>query len=249
MIMEKDNKARTASLSKASMLAAVGVTMMFGIGVFLQVLGVGGGAGIVMLYGFIFWLLGLYYVSAAYKGANSSASERFGKIFKLQLYLVVAVIAFIALVALVAATMNGSSSETFAKFLVILLFGFTIYVAFGCRNEAQLLKEYGLKSMGLVFNGFTILLIVQAVFAIVTMVILCSDRMPYMPDFSDMFDLRYRYGTPIGIVFLMLLAAIAWFVAAAFMIAGWWGVRSELPALLENAPAEDEEDTPQVSEF
>ena len=236
--MKQNNKMRIASLSKASMLSAIGVTMMFGLGVFLQVLGVGSGAGITMLYGFIFWLLGLYYISAAYKDANNSVSEKFGKLFKVQLYMVVAVVVYIVVILLAASGMSGDAPITLVKLLTFVLLGYTLYVGWCCRNESLSLKENGLKSMGLVANSFTILLVVQAIFAVIVLVILCSDRMQYMSAFSDLFDLRYRYSTPIGIFFLMLLGGIAWFVAAAFMIAGWWSVRSELPNLLEEFPAE-----------
>ena len=59
--MEQNEQARLSALSNASMLSAIGVTLMYGLSLLLALLAPASVAvGVVSLIGLILWLVGIY---------------------------------------------------------------------------------------------------------------------------------------------------------------------------------------------
>lgn len=100
--MEQNEQARLSALSNASMLSAIGVTLMYGLSLLLALLAPASVAvGVVSLIGLILWLVGIYNTSSAFKGFNAAVAASFERLFKAQLVIVIAAVAYGVLIFLI----------------------------------------------------------------------------------------------------------------------------------------------------
>ncbi|CDE57259.1 unknown [Prevotella sp. CAG:873] len=100
--MEQNEQVRLSALSNASMLSAIGVTLMYGLSLLLALLAPASVAvGVVSLIGLILWLVGIYNTSSAFKGFNAAVAASFERLFKAQLVIVIAVVAYWVLIILI----------------------------------------------------------------------------------------------------------------------------------------------------
>ncbi len=224
--MEQNEQARLSALSNASMLSAIGVTLMYGLSLLLALLAPQSPAvAVVSLVGLILWLVGMYNTSSAFKGVNAAVAASFERLFKAQLAIVIAAVAYGVLVALIPQILGYGglkASVVIIKLLTIALFVCLIMYMAKSNNESRTLKPLGLKSMGSVSVAFTIQLVILAVCALVALIALFRTE--------DFFSFLFRNGFG-GVAVLTILIGLAALVAAVFMIIGWWSVRSELAQL------------------
>lgn len=225
--MEQNEQARLSALSNASMLSAIGVTLMYGLSLLLALLAPASVAvGVVSLIGLILWLVGiLYNTSSAFKGFNAAVAASFERLFKAQLVIVIAVVAYWVLIFLIPKILGYGglkASIVIVKLLTIALFVCSIMYMAKSNKECRTLKDLGLKSMGTASIAFTIQLVILAVSALIAVIALFRTG-----DF-----LSFLIGDGLGgAVVLTILMGLAALVAAVFMIIGWWSVRNELPLL------------------
>lgn len=230
--MEQNEQARLSALSNASMLSAIGVTLMYGLSLLLALLSPASVAvGVVSPIGLILWLVGIYNTSSAFKGFNAAVAASFERLFKAQLVIVIiAVVAYWVLIILIPLILipqilgyNGAkASIVIIKLLTIALFVCSIMYMAKSNKECRTLKGLGLKSMGTASIAFTIQLVILAVSALIAVIALFRTG-----DF-----LSFLIGDGLGgAVVLTILMGLAALVAAVFMIIGWWSVRNELPLL------------------
>ncbi len=230
-IMEQNEQVRLSALSNATMLSAIGVTLMYGLSVLLALLAPDSPAvAVVSLVGLILWLVGMYNTSMTLKGYNGAVAASFEQLFKAQLSIAIAAVAYVVLIILVPQVLGYSGYKTsivIIKLLTIALFVCTITYVARSNDECRKLKLRGLKSMGSVSVAFTIQLVILAVCALVALIALFRTE--------DFFSFLFRNGFG-GVAVLTILIGLAALVAAVFMIIGWWNVRSELAQL----PADEE---------
>lgn len=226
--MEQNEQARLSALSNASMLSAIGVTLMYGLSLLLALLAPASVAvGVVSLIGLILWLvgIGIYNTSSAFKGFNAAVAASFERLFKAQLVIVIAVVAYWVLIILIPQILGykgAKASIVIVKLLTIALFVCSIMYMAKSNKECRTLKGLGLKSMGTASIAFTIQLVILAVSALIAVIALFRTG-----DF-----LSFLIGDGLGgAVVLTILMGLAALVAAVFMIIGWWSVRNELPLL------------------
>lgn len=221
--MEQNEQARLSALSNASMLSAIGVTLMYGLSLLLALLAPASVAvGVVSLIGLILWLVN---TSSAFKGFNAAVAASFERLFKAQLAIVIAAVAYGVLVALIPQIFGYrglNASIVIVKLLTIALFVCLLMYMAKSNNECRTLKLLGLKSMGSVSVAFTIQLVILAVCALVALIVLFRT--------GDVFSFLFSNGFG-GVAVLTILIGLAALVAAVFMIIGWWSVRSELAQL------------------
>lgn len=224
--MEQNEQARLSALSNASMLSAIGVTLMYGLSLLLALLAPGSVAvSVVSLVGLIIWLVGIYNTSSVFKGFNAAVAASFERLFKAQLAIVIAAVAYGVLVALIPQIFGYrglNASIVIVKLLTIALFVCLLMYMAKSNNECRTLKLLGLKSMGSVSVAFTIQLVILAVCALVALIVLFRT--------GDVFSFLFSNGFG-GVAVLTILMGLAALVAAVFMIIGWWSVRNELPLL------------------
>ena len=224
--MEQNEQARLSALSNASMLSAIGVTLMYGLSLLLALLAPGSVAvSVVSLVGLIIWLVGIYNTSSVFKGFNAAVAASFERLFKAQLAIVIAAVAYGVLVALIPQIFGYrglNASIVIVKLLTIALFVCLLMYMAKSNNECRTLKLLGLKSMGSVSVAFTIQLVILAVCALVALIVLFRT--------GDVFSFLFSNGFG-GVAVLTILIGLAALVAAVFMIIGWWSVRNELPLL------------------
>lgn len=150
--MEQNEQARLSALSNASMLSAIGVTLMYGLSLLLALLAPASVAvGVVSLIGLILWLVGIYNTSSAFKGFNAAVAASFERLFKAQLAIVIAAVAYGVLVALIPQIFGYrglNASIVIVKLLTIALFVCLLMYMAKSNNECRTLKLLGLKSMG-----------------------------------------------------------------------------------------------------
>ena len=124
--MEQNEQARLSALSNASMLSAIGVTLMYGLSLLLALLAPASVAvGVVSLIGLILWLVGIYNTSSAFKGFNAAVAASFERLFKAQLVIVIAVVAYWVLIILIPQILGykgAKASIVIIKLLTIALF-------------------------------------------------------------------------------------------------------------------------------
>lgn len=224
--MEQNEQVRLSALSNASMLSAIGVTLMYGLSLLLALLAPASVAvGVVSLIGLILWLVGIYNTSSAFKGFNAAVAASFERLFKAQLVIVIAVVAYWVLIILIPQILGykgAKASIVIVKLLTIALFVCSIMYMAKSNKECRTLKGLGLKSMGTASIAFTIQLVILAVSALRAVIALFRTG-----DF-----LSFLIGDGLGgAVVLTILMGLAALVAAVFMIIGWWSVRNELPLL------------------
>lgn len=223
--MEQNEQARLSALSNASMLSAIGVTLMYGLSLLLALLAPASVAvGVVSLIGLILWLVGIYNTSSAFKGFNAAVAASFERLFKAQLVIVIAVVAYWVLIILIPQILGykGAKASIVIIKLTIALFVCSIMYMAKSNKECRTLKGLGLKSMGTASIAFTIQLVILAVSALIAVIALFRTG-----DF-----LSFLIGDGLGgAVVLTILMGLAALVAAVFMIIGWWSVRNELPLL------------------
>ncbi len=224
--MEQNEQVRLSALSNASMLSAIGVTLMYGLSLLLALLAPGSVAvSVVSLVGLIIWLVGIYNTSSVFKGFNAAVAASFERLFKAQLAIVIAAVAYGVLVALIPQIFGYrglNASIVIVKLLTIALFVCLLMYMAKSNNECRTLKLLGLKSMGSVSVAFTIQLVILAVCALVALIVLFRT--------GDVFSFLFSNGFG-GVAVLTILMGLAALVAAVFMIIGWWSVRNELPLL------------------
>lgn len=229
--MEQNEQARLSALSNATMLSAIGVTLMYGLSILLALLAPGSVAvSVVSLVGLIIWLVGIYNTSSVFKGFNAAVAASFERLFKAQLAIVIAAVAYGVLVALIPQIFGYrglNASIVIVKLLTIALFVCLLMYMAKSNNESRTLKLLGVKSMGSVSVAFTIQLVILAVCALVALIVLFRT--------GDVFSFLFRNGFG-GVAVLSVLIGLAAIVAAVFMIIGWWSVRNELAQL----PADEE---------
>lgn len=223
--MEQNEQARLSALSNASMLSAIGVTLMYGLSLLLALPAPASVAvGVVSLIGLILWLVGIYNTSSAFKGFNAAVAASFERLFKAQLVIVIAVVAYWVLIILIPQILGykGAKASIVIIKLTIALFVCSIMYMAKSNKECRTLKGLGLKSMGTASIAFTIQLVILAVSALIAVIALFRTG-----DF-----LSFLIGDGLGgAVVLTILMGLAALVAAVFMIIGWWSVRNELPLL------------------
>lgn len=224
--MEQNKQVRLSALSNATMLSAIGVTLMYGLSLLLALLAPGSVAvSVVSLVGLIIWLVGIYNTSSVFKGFNAAVAASFERLFKAQLAIVIAAVAYGVLVALIPQIFGYrglNASIVIVKLLTIALFVCLLMYMAKSNNECRTLKLLGLKSMGSVSVAFTIQLVILAVCALVAFIVLFRT--------GDVFSFLFSNGFG-GVAVLTILIGLAALVAAVFMIIGWWSVRSELAQL------------------
>lgn len=224
--MEQNEQARLSALSNATMFSAIGVTLMYGLSILLALLAPQSPAvAVVSLVGLILWLIGMYNTSSALKGFNDKVAASIERIFKAQVVIAIAAVAYVVLIILIPEILGYSGNKAsivIIKLLTIALFVCTIRCMVQCNNESRALKLYGLKSMGAVSIAFTIQLVLLAVCALLSLIVLFRA--------GDAFSFLFRNGFG-GVASMTILIGIAGIVAAVFMIIGWWSVRSELARL------------------
>lgn len=233
--MGQNNQARLASLSNASMLSAIGVTVMYGLSVLMALLAPNSAATVVVsLVGLILWLVGMYNTAAAFDGVNDDVSGRFKEIFKAQLGIAVAAVAYVVVLLLIPKLFGYGGVKAalvIIKLLTIGLFAYSIVCVIKNNNECRALKAAGLNSMVHVSVAFVIQLVLLLLLALISFIVLFSTST------LASFLFEGGMGTAAALVILIGLASL---VAAVFMIIGWWSVRSELPKMLEQNNAEAE---------
>lgn len=224
--MEQNEQVRLSALSNATMLSAIGVTLMYGLSLLLALLAPGSVAvSVVSLVGLIIWLVGIYNTSSVFKGFNAAVAASFERLFKAQLAIVIAAVAYGVLVALIPQIFGYrglNASIIIVKLLTIALFVCLLMYMVKSNNESRTLKLLGVKSMGSVSVAFTIQLVILAVCALVALIVLFRT--------GDVFSFLFSNGFG-GVAVLTILIGLAALVAAVFMIIGWWSVRSELAQL------------------
>ncbi len=229
--MEQNEQVRLSALSNATMLSAIGVTLMYGLSLLLALLAPGSVAvSVVSLVGLIIWLVGIYNTSSVFKGFNAAVAASFERLFKAQLAIVIAAVAYGVLVALIPQIFGYrglNASIVIVKLLTIALFVCLLMYMAKSNNESRTLKLLGVKSMGSVSVAFTIQVVLLAVLALIALIALFRTE-----DFAS-FLFRNGFG---GVAVLSVLIGLAAIVAAVFMIIGWWSVRNELAQL----PADEE---------
>lgn len=229
--MEQNEQARLSALSNATMLSAIGVTLMYGLSILLALLAPQSPAvAVVSLVGFILWLVGMYNTSNAFKGFNTAVASSFERLFKAQLFIVIASVAYVVLVVLIPQILGYrglNASVVIVKLLTVALFVCLIMYVVKSNDESRKLKLLGLKSMGYVSTAFIIQLVIIAVCALMVFIALFRT--------GDAFSLLVGNGFG-GVAVLSVLIGLAAIVAAVFMIIGWWSVRNELAQL----PADEE---------
>lgn len=229
--MEQNEQARLSALSNATMLSAIGVTLMYGLSILLALLAPNSLAVVfVSLVGLILWLVGMYNTSSTFKGFNAAVATSFEQLFKAQLSIAIAAVAYVVLIMLIPQIFGYSGYKTsmvLIKLLTIALFVCTITYVAKSNDECRKLKLRGLKSMGSVSVAFTIQVVLLAVLALIALIALFRTE-----DFAS-FLFRNGFG---GVAVLSVLIGLAAIVAAVFMIIGWWSVRNELAQL----PADEE---------
>ena len=229
--MEQNEQVRLSALSNATMLSAIGVTLMYGLSLLLALLAPGSVAvSVVSLVGLIIWLVGIYNTSSVFKGFNAAVAASFERLFKAQLAIVIAAVAYGVLVALIPQIFGYrglNASIVIVKLLTIALCVCLLMSLAKRKNESRTLKLLGVKSMGSVSVAFTIQVVLLAVLALIALIALFRTE-----DFAS-FLFRNGFG---GVAVLSVLIGLAAIVAAVFMIIGWWSVRNELAQL----PADEE---------
>ncbi len=229
--MEQNEQVRLSALSNATMLSAIGVTLMYGLSLLLALFAPGSVAvSVVSLVGLIIWLVGIYNTSSVFKGFNAAVAASFERLFKAQLAIVIAAVAYGVLVALIPQIFGYrglNASIVIVKLLTIALFVCLLMYMAKSNNESRTLKLLGVKSMGSVSVAFTIQLVILAVCALVALIVLFRT--------GDVFSFLFSNGFG-GVAVLSVLIGLAAIVAAVFMIIGWWSVRNELAQL----PADEE---------
>lgn len=229
--MEQNEQVRLSALSNATMLSAIGVTLMYGLSLLLALLAPGSVAvSVVSLVGLIIWLVGIYNTSSVFKGFNAAVAASFERLFKAQLAIVIAAVAYGVLVALIPQIFGYrglNASIVIVKLLTIALFVCLLMYMAKSNKESRTLKLLGVKSMGSVSVAFTIQVVLLAVLALIALIALFRTE-----DFAS-FLFRNGFG---GVAVLSVLIGLAAIVAAVFMIIGWWSVRNELAQL----PADEE---------
>ena len=229
--MEQNEQVRLSALSNATMLSAIGVTLMYGLSLLLALLAPGSVAvSVVSLVGLIIWLVGIYNTSSVFKGFNAAVAASFERLFKAQLAIVIAAVAYGVLVALIPQIFGYrglNASIVIVKLLTIALFVCLLMYMAKSNNESRTLRLLGVKSMGSVSVAFTIQVVLLAVLALIALIALFRTE-----DFAS-FLFRNGFG---GVAVLSVLIGLAAIVAAVFMIIGWWSVRNELAQL----PADEE---------
>ena len=226
--MGQDNQARLASLSTASMLSAIGVTVMYGLSVLIALLAPDSPAiWVVSLVGLILWLVGMYNTAAAFDGVNDNVSDRFTGIFKAQLSMVIAAVAYVVVMLLIPKLFGYGGAKAaiiIIKLLTIGIFAYSIMCIIKSNNECRALKAAGLNSMVHVSVAFVIQLVLLSIFALISFIVLFSAK--------TVASFLFNGGIGTAAV-LLILIGLASLVGAVFMIIGWWGVRSELPKMLK----------------
>lgn len=233
--MGQNNQTQPASLSSASMLAALGITLMYGLSALLALV-VRDHSDPYALWVLppiclILWLVGLYNLSSAFKDTNDNIARRFKGIFNGQLGIVIATVACILLFLLVINTGKKSFSDIdrsvlYIKILLVALCVCHIIFLVICNRHSRALKAAGLKSMGIVSAAFIIQLIVMSILALFLFIVL------FKTGDSALFAFNHGLG---GVYTLGVLLGITLIVAAVLLIIGWWNVRSELPKVYDGA--------------
>ncbi len=237
--MGQNYQAPPVALSNASMLAALGVTIMYGLAALVALLTSGTynqdgritTISLVSLVGLILWLVGIYNTSSAFKNANADIARHFKGIFNGQLGIVIATVVCVLLFLLVLNTGKKSFSDIdrsvlYIKLLLIALCVCHVIFLSNCYSHSRALKSAGLKSMGAVSAAFVIQLIVMSILAIFLFFVL------FKTEDSALFAFNHGVG---GIYMLGILLGITLVVAAVLLIVGWWNVRSELPKVYDGA--------------
>ena len=237
--MGQNNPAPPTALSTASMLAALGVTIMYGLAALVALLTSGTynqdgritTVALVSLTGLILWLVGMYNLSSVFKGANDNVSRGFKGVFNGQLGIVIATVVCILLFLLVLNTGKKSFSDIdrsvlYIKLVLVALCVCHVIFLSICNSHSRALKSAGLKSMGIVSAAFVIQLIVMTILALFLFVVL------FKTEDSALFAFDHGLG---GVYTLGILLGLTLVVAAVLLIVGMWNVRSELPKAYDGA--------------
>ena len=232
--MEQNNQAQPSALSNASMLAALGITLMYGLTVLLSLTvhnhGDSYALWVLPPVCLILWLIGMYNLSSVFKNANTDVARRFKGIFNGQLGIVITTVVCVLLFVLVVnKAKRFSDIDTFVLNIRMLLVALCVcHVVFLtiCYRHSRALKSAGLKSMGLVSAAFVLQLVVMSILAIFFFVVLFMTEKVFTHMIGHGIDGIYVLGVILGLTLI---------VAALIMIIGWWGVRNELPKVYDGA--------------
>ena len=230
--MEQNIEQRKQSLSTASMLAAIGATLMYGLTILIALIEPGSQAsGVISLIGLILLLVGMYNMTSALRGINDAVVATLKSLFKANVMIIGSTLVCTILIVILVNSMTWSNATTIGTINKILaiawIVGLMLFTS-QCRTACVTLSKSGLPSMKHCGVGYTIQLAIISVFGLFLFIALFNTG--HATSFFGSLGFRGSMGL-IGT--LLIIIGIASLIMCVFMILGWWSVRSELQRLLD----------------
>lgn len=232
--MEQNIEMKKQSLSTASMLTAIGATLMYGLSILFGFIAPGV-LSVVSIIGLILLVVGLYNLSTALRGIKDAVATPFKGMFKAIVMMVGAAIVYVILLNILRGAMdfdNIGTIVTFIKIATIALIVAIILFTNKLRAASMTLSKNGLKSMKHCGIAYTIQLVMCCIVGLVVFIALFSTGRG--ASFLGSLGLEGSMGLISALTVVLVLATITMCV---FMLIGWWKVRGELQRLTD-APAQ-----------
>lgn len=232
--MKQNIEMKKQSLSTASMLTAIGATLMYGLSILFGFIAPSA-SSVISIIGLILLVVGLYNLSSALRGFKDTVAAPFKGMFNAIVMMVGVAIAYVILLNILKGAMsfdNVATIVTFIKIATIALIVAIILFTNKLRAASMTLSKNGLKSMKHCVIAYTIQLVICCIVGLFVFIALFSTG--HATSFLGSLGLEGSMGLISALTVIIVLAMITMCV---FMLIGWWKVRGELQRLTD-APAQ-----------